>query len=104
MPLVNWLCLVSYRDATKAFDEGTFNYLSTTAIFINEGARRMLSRYRAAVPAYLRGAIAFTALCFARFDRVAGRLKGGTASACQRTAVEAARLSSSAALPAPRTL
>jgi ABC-type Na+ efflux pump permease subunit len=73
VPFVNWLCLVSYRDVSEAMGEGVFNYLSTMAIFTNEGPGRVVSTWILAVAGYTAAAAWLTIRAWNRFDRIAGR-------------------------------
>ena len=73
VPFVNWLCLVSYRDVSRALSSGSFRYLRLMAIYTNEGALRVLGTYLVAVTGYAAAAAWFTLTALNRFDRFAGR-------------------------------
>jgi hypothetical protein len=79
VPFVNWLCLISYRDLTEALGQGTFSYLSTMAISVNDGAGGVLATYLLAVAGYAGAAAWFTRAAWNRFDRAADRPQRTTA-------------------------
>jgi hypothetical protein len=72
LPLVNWLCLVSYGDVREAIGQGTFN-LQIMGIFTDEGPLRVAATCLLGTTGYAIGAAWLTRSAFARFDRVVGR-------------------------------
>ena len=86
VPLLNWLSLVSYRDAAQSsVGHGAFGPLAEIGIFTGEGPFRVLVAYVLGTAGTAAAAAGLTRAALARFDQAVGRPTRSPAEARGRT-------------------